>query len=174
MDQYSEIQLKEDLAILGIKPGSNLTSRLLTISFKKLAKIHHPDKSGGTKEAFQKLQNAYDRLTAMIEGVPDDESIDDYEKEFFKTSNFPLEKKNCFVVILENKLSDQWEYVLKDLYGQEKVLTTGGIQFKVESMMLSYYNKPKKDKKTKVLIQGKDKDAIVEYVFDLCPKSTEE
>ena len=37
MDQYSENQLKEDLAILGIKEGNNLTSRLLTISLKKLA-----------------------------------------------------------------------------------------------------------------------------------------
>ena len=56
-----------------------------------------------------------------------------------------------------------------DILSHVKVLTTGGIQFKVESMMLRY-NKPKRDKKTKVLIQGKDKDAIVEYVFETMPK----
>ena len=87
-----------------------------------------------------------------------------------KTSNIPFEKKNCFVVILENKKSDQWERVLKDLYGPEKLLETGGIQLKVETLTLSYYNKPKKDNKTKVLFQGKDKDAIIEYVFETMPK----
>jgi hypothetical protein len=148
--EYSEYQIKQDLATLEIEDGSNLTSRFLTQTFKKLARIHHPDKTGGTKEAFQKLHNAYDRLTAMVDDVYNDKSDDDYEKVFFKTSNFPLEKKNCFIIILENKLSDQWDYILKDLYGPEKPLDTGGIQFKVGSMTLSFYNKPKKDNKTKV------------------------
>ena len=103
MNQYSDIQIKEDLAVLEIKEGSNLTSGFLTSKFKKLAKTRHPDKKGGTKEAFQKLQNAYDRLTAMIDEKNDEESDDVYEKEFFRTSNFPFEKKNFFVVILENK-----------------------------------------------------------------------
>ena len=133
MVQYNEY--KEDLATLDIKDITNLTSELVTSKYKKLAKIYHPDKKGGTKEAFQKLQNAYDRLSAMIDDDPSgsDSKADteDYEKDFFRTSNFPLERKNCFVVILENEFSDQWEYVLKDLYGTEKYLETGGIQFKV-------------------------------------------
>ena len=37
-------------------------------------------------------------------------------------------------------------------------------------MTLSFYNKPKKDNKTKILIQGKDKDAICNFVFDTMPK----
>ena len=56
------------------------------------------------------------------------------------------------------------------MYGKEKYLETGGIQFKVQSMTLSFYNKPKKDSKTKILIQGKDKDGIIEYVFEVLPK----
>ena len=170
MVQYSDYQLKQDLATLEIKDGTNLSSKFLTLKYKKLAKIHHPDKKGGDKEAFQKLQNAFNRLTAMLDDGHCSDSEDDFEKEFFRTSNFPLEKKNCFVVILENKRSNYWEYVLKDLYGAEKILNTGGIQFKFESMALSFYNKPKKDNKTKVLIQGKNKDAIIEYVFETMPK----
>ena len=167
MVQYSEHQMKEDLAILNIKEDTKLTSSIVTSNYKKLAKIQHPDKKTGNKDAFQKLHNAFERLSAMVEEDPSKHSNDDsdeYEKEFFRTSNFPLEKKNCFVVIVENRLSDHWEHVLTDLYGIEKYLETGGKQFKVQSMTLSFYNKPKKDNKTKILIQGKDKDAIVEYV----------
>ena len=81
--EYSESQLKQDLATLDIDEGSSLTSNLLTSKFRKLAKIRHPDRKDGSKEAFQKLNNAYDRLTDMI----DDgcvESDDNYESEFFK------------------------------------------------------------------------------------------
>lgn len=105
----------------------------------------------------------------MVNGKPDD-SEDNYETEFFRKSNFPLEKKNCFVVILENKLADHWEHILKDLYGAEKPLENGGIQFKIDIMTLSFYNKPKKDNKTKDLIQGKNKDMICEFVFEMMPK----
>ena len=142
MVQFSESQFKEDLVILDINDGTNLTSEFVTSKYKKRAKICHPDKKGGTKEAFQKLQNAYDRISAKIEDdLCGDSKADDndYEKEFFRTSNFPLEKKNCFVVILENRYSDQWEKVLNDMYGIEKYLETGGIQFKVQSMTLSFY-----------------------------------
>ena len=167
--EYSEYQRKQDLVTLEIEEGRKLTSSFLTSKFKKLAKIHHPDRRGGTKEGFQKLQNAYDRLSAMIDDEPDD-SDDNYEAEFFRRSNFPLEKKNCFVVVLENKLADQWEHTLKDLYGAEKPLANGGVQFKIDIMTLSFYNKPKKDNKTKVLIQGKNKDMICEFVFETMPK----
>ena len=170
MEHYGETQKKEDLEVLNIKEENKLSSRLLTAKFKKLAKICHPDK-GGTKEAFQTLQNAYDRLTEYVEKLQNDEDEEyNHEKLFFKTSNFPHEKKNCFVVVLDNKFSNQWEDTFKELYGVEKILETGGIQFKVKGMTLSFYNKPKKDNKTKVLIQGKDKDAIFEYVFESLPR----
>jgi hypothetical protein len=65
------------------------------------------------------------------------------------------------VVILENNLANNWEYTIKDIYGEEKALDNGGIQFKVESMTLNFYNKPKKDNKTKILIQGENKEAIL-------------
>ena len=67
-------------------------------------------------------------------------------------------------------MADQWEHTFKDLYGEEKTLDTGGIQFKIGSMTLSFYNKPKRDKKTEVLIQGKEKEVIFEFVFETMPK----
>ena len=128
---YSENQVKLDLLTLEIEEGRKLTSRVLTSAFKRLAKIFHPDKKGGTKEEFQNLQNAYNRLAAMVVDG-NDESDENYEAEFFKKSNFPLEKKTCFVVILENSFADQWEHTLKDLYGTENPLDNGGIQFKTK------------------------------------------
>ena len=65
------------------------------------------------------------------------------------------------MVILEINLANNCEYTLKDIYGEEKALDNGGIQFKVESMTLNFYNKPKKDNKTKILIQGGNKEAIL-------------
>jgi hypothetical protein len=81
--------------------------------------------------------NKYSRVfyfQVLIYDGQGSESEDDYEPELFKTSNFSLEKKNCFVVILENKLSNNWEHVLKDLYGALKPLETGDIPFKFDNM----------------------------------------
>ena len=167
--EYSEYQINQDLATLDIEEGCSFTLKFLTGKFKNLAQIQHPAKKGGSKEAFQKLKNAYDRLSDMLrDGQGEDD--DNYESEFFKKSNFPLERKTSFVVILENKFANNWEYTLKDIYSEGKALDNGGIQFKVESMTVSFYNKPKKDNKTKVLIQGKNKEAISNFVFESMPK----
>ena len=117
--EYSEYQIKQDLATLDIEEGRRMTSTFLTAQFRKLAKIQYPDRKGGSKEAFQKLKNTYERLTDVINDGPED---DNYESDFFKKSNFPLERKTCFVVILENNLANNWEYTLKDIYGEEKAL----------------------------------------------------
>ena len=163
------LQFKQDLAVLEIKVGATLTIRYVTEKFRRLAKIHHPDRPGGDKETFQKLHNAYLRLLATLnDNLP--ENIDDIHiKEFFKKTNFPLEKSSCFVVLLENELSKQWEQVLKELYGEGNPLVNGGIQFKMENMSVSFYEKPKKNKRTKLLIQGKEKDHIFEFVFSTLP-----
>ena len=66
------------------------------------------------------------------------------------------------MVLLENKLSSQWDFVLKDLYGPGSNLENGGIQFKLENMTISI--------RTKLVIQGgKDKEEIFEYVFSSLP-----
>ena len=143
MEHYSETQKNEDRQLLEIKEENNMSLKFLNAKFKKLAKLYHPDK-GGTKEAFQNLQNSYDRLTELVVNLESREENEyEHEKLFFKTSNFPYEKKNCFVVVLENELTNQWEHVFKEMYGGEKTLETGGIQFKVEGMTSSFYNKPK-------------------------------
>ena len=51
-------QLKEDLKTLGINKYQDLTVKLVTAKYKKLAKEKHPDKEGGTTCDFQALQNA--------------------------------------------------------------------------------------------------------------------
>ena len=163
------LQFKQDLTTLDIKEGADLTIRFITQNFRRLAKIHHPDRPGGNKEAFQKLYNAYLRLLATLDDDHPENSDDLHVKEFFNKSNFPQEKINCFVVLLENELSSEWDHILKDLYGPGKPLVNGGVQFKMENMSLSFYEKPKKNKRTKILIQGKDKDFIFDYVFNTLP-----
>ena len=122
--EYSEYQINQDLATLDIEEGCSFTLKFLTGKFKNLARIQHPDKKGGSKEAFQKLKNAYDRLSDMLRDGQGEED-DNYESEFFKKSNFPLERKTSFVVILENKFANNWEYTLKDIYSEGKALDNG-------------------------------------------------
>ena len=55
----NKIQHFQALLILGIKSGAS--DRVLKSAYRKLAKIHHPDK-GGTKEEFVILKQAYDLL----------------------------------------------------------------------------------------------------------------
>lgn len=47
------------------------TKAELTKEFRRLSKIHHPD-VGGTKEAFQALQNEYEQLEKVV-GVTNDD-----------------------------------------------------------------------------------------------------
>lgn len=50
-----------DFKLLGISKQANKDE--IKNAYQKLAKIHHPDKSTGNTEMFQKLQSAYERIT---------------------------------------------------------------------------------------------------------------
>ena len=57
---------KDDLKKLDISEDQELTKRYVTGKYKKMAKILHPDKVGGTNEDFQELQLSYCRLIDYI------------------------------------------------------------------------------------------------------------
>ena len=90
-------QFKEDLVTLDIPfdDAEYPSIRSVNLKFKKLAKVKHPDKPGGTNEDFQKLIAAYRRVIEYLEKAPTDtvdkEDDDHFEKEFFMRSNFPKE-----------------------------------------------------------------------------------
>lgn len=53
-------RFEEDLATLKLKKGAKLGE--IRRAFFKLAKVTHPDKPGGSNEAFRRVQEAYERL----------------------------------------------------------------------------------------------------------------
>ena len=94
-------QLKEDLKTLGINKYQDLTVKLVTAKYKKLAKEKHPDKEGGTTCDFQALQNAYKRVINFIEEESDfQETEQNFEKEFFMKNNCMKECTSRFVVYI--------------------------------------------------------------------------
>ncbi len=48
-------------SVLGIKHGASEAE--IKAAFRKLSKLHHPDKSGGSAEEFRKIADAYESLT---------------------------------------------------------------------------------------------------------------
>ena len=166
--------LKEDLEILNIELGKEeqLTIRFVNLTFKRHARIKHPDKPGGTKEEFQVLINAYRRVIKYLEEVKLDDIVvndDHFEKEFFMRSNFPKENKTGFTVILQNELSSEWKETLVKNYGDGQNLPSGGIMFKKDLITFTLYIKPKSDKKTKVHVQSGSQEANFDFVFNDLP-----
>ena len=51
----------DPLDILEISAGANVT--VVKRAYKKMSLLHHPDKAGGSKAAFQKIAKAYEALT---------------------------------------------------------------------------------------------------------------
>lgn len=71
--------------ILGI--SRNATEEQIKDSYRKLARRHHPDK-GGNKEDFQKIQDAYERLTSKSNGSTNNSSMNTNEHVFHFMSSF--------------------------------------------------------------------------------------
>eukprot|EP00927_Polykrikos_kofoidii_P065308 TRINITY_DN61086_c0_g1_i1.p1 TRINITY_DN61086_c0_g1~~TRINITY_DN61086_c0_g1_i1.p1 ORF type:complete len:488 (+),score=87.41 TRINITY_DN61086_c0_g1_i1:70-1464(+) len=60
-------EMQGHLALLGITPGEGpLNADDVRRSYRRLALTAHPDKAGGSKEAFQKLQTAYESVLVAI------------------------------------------------------------------------------------------------------------
>jgi len=54
-----------DLELLGINTGTPVTVQSVKAAFRRMARTAHPD-AGGTAEAFQSLNDAYERTTAAL------------------------------------------------------------------------------------------------------------
>ena len=159
-------QLKKDLVTLMIEEGQALTSKYVTIKYKKLAKDRHPDREGGSTEEFQELQNAYRRVINYIEeteGVNLEE--EDFEKDFFMQHNVMKECSRSFVVYVQDMYVDKWRVVL------EKHLTVrrrdkGRYIFKTGNITITLYDKPKKDPRSKLHIQSGDQIVNLNFILD--------
>jgi len=72
-------QWTKDLTTLGLSDEKDITIKSVTAKYKALAKVKHPDRSGGCKSEFQELVNAYRRLISKLE-KEDPERVN-HEKE---------------------------------------------------------------------------------------------
>ena len=110
-------QIDKDLETLGIDIAKNITTRYVTSKYKKLARERHPDKQGGSNEAFQELQNAYRRVIKHLEHKHMNESVqeddEDFETQFFKKHNFMKKCTTSFVVYIEDKFVEHWKKVME-------------------------------------------------------------
>ena len=151
---------------MDIEYENKITKRLVTAKYKKLAKLRHPDKDGGDKNAFQELQNAFRRIIAFLEkNEISEDSQDDFETDFFTRHNIVKECTNSIVIYIQDAFVQNWRQVLEKhlkVHREEKsklIMKTGGIT-------ITLYEKPKKDPRSKLHIQSGDQKRNFEFVFD--------
>ena len=120
------------LIVLGFEhPGvEHMKMRIVSTQYRKMSLIKHPDKPGGTKEGFQELNAAYERLGVIIENTPQ-EDLDDKEetnaRETFKRYNFAEENIESITIFLETKMAKHWESTLNEKFGFPIDRTQDGI-----------------------------------------------
>ena len=116
--------LNQDLAILKLEHiGLEvLTIREVNLAYKRIALKIHPDKTENDSTAeFQELSNAHQRLLQYLIEKPessDDDGKNESKKEEreeeqftrdnFSNFNFPTEKDNSYVVIVQNEMANLW------------------------------------------------------------------
>ena len=165
----SNESIKEYLSILQIDNGQVLTKSYVTAKYKKLAKIKHPDKQGGTKCAFQELSEAYKNVIKFIEKNQEYEKYEeqerDFETEFFMKNNIMKEYSASYVVYIQDHLADKWKTVLEKHITVHKMDKTK-IIFKTGLITLTLYIKPKKDPRSKLHIQSGDQTRNLEFIIE--------
>ena len=162
------VQIKDDLALLEIDENQELTIRYVTVKYKRLAKVVHPDRVRGDKCKFQEIQNAYKRIINYIEEnqkMEDDIGEDDYEKDFFVKHNIMKECMTSFVVYIEELLVDKWKKVLESHLGITK-MDKCRVIFKSVDITITLYEKPKKDNRSKLHIQSGNQEKNLEFIVE--------
>ena len=161
----SKNQIKDDLLIMDIDIEEEITTNDVTVKFRKLAKERHPDKEGGNTGDFQILNNAYHRIIRFLEEALDQEDGKDYETEFFMKNNFMKECTGSYVVYIQEKCVDKWRIILEKHLGIHK-LDNIRVIFKSGDVTITLYRKPKKDPRSKLHIQSKDKEKNLDFILE--------
>ena len=96
------------------------TMKSLITKFRKMALLKHPDKPGGSKEQFQDLLGAFEKLGKLIDDKVSDDDIDDDEelkaRNAFNNLNFTKMNTSCFTVFIQTCLYKYRESVLTKKY----------------------------------------------------------
>ena len=129
--KISKEEIREYLAVLEIKEEiSEVTKRKVNDSFRRLAKVLHPDKSrdDATTAEFQKLRYSFKKLIEYFKDKGDaedkneEQDDDKFLVENFHKFNFPYENKGSFTVFIENSLAQVWQDCITSKLGEPKVI----------------------------------------------------
>ena len=159
-------EYESDLHIFGLNNERLPKLKEITAQYRKLSLKTHPDK-GGKKEDFQKLYEAFHRLSGFVaankETIFDPEDIEENElRKFFCKYNVIHENNGSTTVFLENGREAEWESVLIACYGEPKI-TPSGKSWKAKigsdhlparNVTITKWDRPKSDNNTKLCVQG--------------------
>ena len=129
------------LCILGFEDLVKLPlMRELQAQYKKMSKVRHPDKPGGTTEDFQELLNAYHSIGRLIEKEANEQPDDEEEvvaRNMFKQFNFEKENSYSFTISIKNCEYLSWEEVFTKHFGVpvDKSATSNGKKFTIAFKM---------------------------------------
>ena len=141
-----------------------ITKKYVTLKYKSLAKIMHPDKKGD-KETFQDMKNAYNRIIEYLEKNDEKDEEADFETEFFKKHNFLKKCSTSYVVYIQKQYTDCWKKILEKHIVFQK-FDEIGIIFKTGIITITLYPNPKKDPRPKLHIQSRDQSKNLEFILE--------
>ena len=126
--------LRESLDTLEFQDVSEIPKmKEIRQKWLKLSLLLHPDKSGGSKELFQKLISAYQvacdaAKAAEFDNEDQEEEVARKIYEQFQLASV-IENLQCYTILLEPKFLSIWETVLGDNYGSPIDQNTNGKKF---------------------------------------------
>ena len=166
-------KIKELLVILGFEKDIKKEPMMKEVrkNFLKLSMKKHPDKPGGSNEAFQELIDAYEQIGKHIQNMAQDD-LNDLEETFarklFKETNFEKINLYSITVSILTIHADAWIKVLKEKYGEpnDKSESSNGVKFtdNASPLCVTLWKKAKYQRST-LLIDARGKQSIcLEYV----------
>ena len=95
------------------------------------------------------------------------------EVHIFNSFNYHKKNQNCYVIIIENSLSETWKGILKNKYvlqQEDKVASRTILHTHSEpKITITHYHIPKADGQSKLHIQSNSQVANTEYIFGELP-----
>ena len=91
-----------------------------------------------------------------------------FEKDFFMKNNVMKECSTSFVVYIQDRFAEKWRTVLEKHIEVHRIDKARYI-FKTGIITITLYDKPKKDPRSKLLIQSGDQRTNLDFVLDKLP-----
>ena len=110
---------QEELRRLDVQEGEEVTAKMLSMKFKKLALKTHPDKTGDVDNdaEFKNLLNDYNMLIDALSKMKKDEVEQEknYMADFFAQNNIAKENTQSYTILVEKANSTEWKNELKKM-----------------------------------------------------------